>query len=320
MRLFIFISFLSILNFCDPQIVCSQWKQSEATGLHNGDVSCFATDGDKQFAGTWGDGVFLSGTSGSAWMQTNVSVASVDVNSLAVINHETDKEEIVAATNGGIYVSTNSGADWIQKNNGLSNAFVLSLAIVRGKNGTVSFFAGTWGGGVFRSTDGGQNWSSTSSGLTNGWVFSLGATRNLSETNQTTLYAGTKDGVFLSKDNGATWLVTSLSSHNIRAILVSGTMIMAGSQDGLFTSKDHSLTWFKTSLANKSVRAILSLGANIFVGTADGIYLSNNNGSTWSTISDGLSNLNVNALAVSKGYLIAGTWGGGIWRRPLSDF
>jgi hypothetical protein len=48
-----------------------------------------------------------------------------------------------------------------------------------------------------------------------------------------------------------------------------------------------------------------------------GIFLSTNNGGSWNAI--GLTNYTVYALAESGGTVFAGTMGGGVWRRPLSE-
>ena len=64
---------------------------------------------------------------------------------------------------------------------------------------------------------------------------------------------------------------------------------------------------------------LASIGVRIFAGTyGGGVFLSTNSGSQWGTANEGLSFLNVNALAVSQENLFAGTTGG-LWKRPLSQ-
>ena len=48
-------------------------------------------------------------------------------------------------------------------------------------------------------------------------------------------------------------------------------------------------------------------------------FLSTNYGTSWTSISTGLTNNIINALAVSGTKLMAGTWGSGVWSRPLSE-
>jgi ligand-binding sensor domain-containing protein len=52
---------------------------------------------------------------------------------------------------------------------------------------------------------------------------------------------------------------------------------------------------------------------NLFVGTNNGVYLSTNNGTSWAAVNNGLSNLEVHALAVNGTNLFAGTNGGGVF-------
>ncbi|HYQ87205.1 MAG TPA: T9SS type A sorting domain-containing protein, partial [Bacteroidota bacterium] len=50
-----------------------------------------------------------------------------------------------------------------------------------------------------------------------------------------------------------------------------------------------------------------------------GVFLSTNNGTNWTTVTNGLPNTGVWSLAVSGTNLLAGTNGGGVYRRPLSE-
>jgi hypothetical protein len=50
-----------------------------------------------------------------------------------------------------------------------------------------------------------------------------------------------------------------------------------------------------------------------------GVFLSTKYGTSWTSISTGLTNNIINALAVSGTKLMAGTWGSGVWSRPLSE-
>ncbi|MGC8654760.1 MAG: T9SS type A sorting domain-containing protein, partial [Candidatus Kryptoniota bacterium] len=46
---------------------------------------------------------------------------------------------------------------------------------------------------------------------------------------------------------------------------------------------------------------------------------STNNGTSWTAVNNGLTNTNVFALAISGTNIFAGTYGSGVWRRPLSE-
>jgi len=49
------------------------------------------------------------------------------------------------------------------------------------------------------------------------------------------------------------------------------------------------------------------------------VFLSTNSGTSWTAVNTGLTNTEIRALAVSGTNLFAGTFGRGVWRRPLSE-
>jgi hypothetical protein len=60
----------------------------------------------------------------------------------------------------------------------------------------------------------------------------------------------------------------------------------------------------------------------VFAGTwGGGVHLTTDGGASWTQVNTGLLDLNVRSLCSSKGYLLAGIaqYGGGVWRRPLSE-
>jgi hypothetical protein len=132
---------------------------------------------------------------------------------------------------------------------------------------------------VYVSTNNGTSWTAASTGLTNNYVLSLAVSPN--GVGGTNLFAGTSGGVFLSTNNGTSWTAAS-------------TPFSGFSQ-------------------------MVRVGSNLFAGTYGSVFLSTNNGTSWSAVNAGLMNTNVKALAVSDTNLFAGTYYGGIWRRPLSE-
>lgn len=61
------------------------------------------------------------------------------------------------------------------------------------------------------------------------------------------------------------------------------------------------------------VYSLATSGTYLFAGTNEGVYLSTNNGTSWTAVNSGLTNLNVQYLAVSGTNLFAGTLGGGVF-------
>jgi len=49
------------------------------------------------------------------------------------------------------------------------------------------------------------------------------------------------------------------------------------------------------------------------------MFLSTNNGNSWIAVNSGLTNTVITSFLVSGGTIYAGTDGGGVWRRPISE-
>ena len=72
-------------------------------------------------------------------------------------------------------------------------------------------------------------------------------------------------------------------------------------------------------MAGFSVYSLALYGTNLFAGTInDGVFLSTNDGSTWSMVSSGITS-HITSLAVLSDNLFAGSYGFGIYRRPMEE-
>ena len=146
-----------------------------------------------------------------------------------------------------------------------------------------------------------------------GYAYCLAVSRN--GTGGTNLFAGTGFGVFLSTNDGVSWIERSagLTHTYVRALAVSpngsgGTNVFAGTYDGgVFLSTDDGTSWtaVNTGLTNTDITALAfsangSGGTNLLAGTyGDGVFLSTNNGTDWTRASTGLTNSDIRALAVA---------------------
>src|SRR3990172_1096343 len=95
------ILFIFLLYILSARISNAQWVQVP-NGIGNLAVRPLAVNGNTIFAGTSGQGVYLSTNNGSNWTQTPLN--NVDVLSLAV-----NGNNVFAGTfNNGLYLSTNN--------------------------------------------------------------------------------------------------------------------------------------------------------------------------------------------------------------------
>jgi photosystem II stability/assembly factor-like uncharacterized protein len=263
-----------------------------STGLTNTGVWTLAVVDTVLYAGTNGGGVFRSNDAGATW-----TAASDGLTNLYALSLTSDGTSLYTGTIGGVYRSDDGGMGWTLKDNGLTTVSVRSMAFIGN-----SLFAGTYGGGIFVSTDQGEHWSGASAGLTNLSILNfthIGAT----------VFAGTYGGMYYSTNAGANWKPMSLDSYAPEAP-VAADSARKNSQ-------------FQTPLDIAAPKAVYSLavtGTDLFVGTyGGGVHKSTDGGKSWTDVSTGLGDLFLNLIGVENSYLYAGTLGGEIWRRRLSE-
>jgi photosystem II stability/assembly factor-like uncharacterized protein len=173
--------------------------------------------------------------------------------------------------------------------------------------------AGTAGNGVFKFNADQGSWLPSDSGLRFGYVNSL------LEMGYHTL-AGTKDGIYVTKDDGATWQRSSKglpfqNDHfcSVNALTTIGKSILAGTTSGIFKSDDLGKTWYMTSTGLINIGAFATCNVNpnglhIFVSCDQGIYCSIDSGYTWSCTAFKAGY--ANTLLTCRQRLIAGTSNG----------
>jgi phosphodiesterase/alkaline phosphatase D-like protein len=273
----------------------AQWVQTN--GPQGGTVDCFAVAGANSFAGTAGDGVFLSTNNGTSWKAVNIGLTNTMIHTLVVSG-----PNLFAGTSGGVFLSTNNGTTWTAT--ATTNPQVFTLA-VSGPN----LFAGT-AGGVYISNNNGAGWATYTNALTNIDVRALA----ISGAN---LFAGTNgSGVFLSTNNGTSWTATATTNPTVFALAVSGTNLFAGTYGGVYMSNNNGASWstVNDSLTSPGVTSLAVSGSSLFAGTIDGgVFLTTNSGTRWTAVNSGLTNTSVLALDTSGTILFAGTGGGGVF-------
>ncbi len=128
----------------------------------------------------------------------------------------------------------------------------------------------------------------------------------------TNLFAGTNNGVFLSTNSGTNWSAIGLTGKFVTSFIVSGSNIFAGtSGSGIFLTTNNGINWTAAGLPNKVIMSFAVSGMNLFAGTGgNGVFLSTNNGTSWASVNNGLTDTIVHALAVLGTNLFAGTNGG----------
>jgi photosystem II stability/assembly factor-like uncharacterized protein len=296
--------FIVLSNAC-MQTARAQWVQTN--GPFGRTVFSLAVSGSNIFAGT-DSGVFLSTNYGTNWTAVNSGLTNTDVRALAVID-----SNIFAGTYGGVFLSTDTGTSWTTVNSGLgANTHVYSFG-VSGSN----IFVATDSRGVLFSTNIGTSWTQVK-GFVNPYTVSLAVSGS-------NILVGTYGGVFLSTDTGTSWtqVTTGLAeSYLVYSFAFSDSNIFAGTEKGIILSTDTGTSWTAVNSdlpVNTHVYSFGVSGSSIFAGTDSGVFLSTDNGANWAAINSCLMYTDIRSLAVIDSNIFAGTYGGGVWRMPLSE-
>jgi len=289
----------------DSDTCYSQWVQRNITGAN--EILSFASNTNSIFAGTSGQGLFISTNNGIDWSSLNSGLTNLNVFSILI----QDSLSMYLGTYGGVFKSTNNGINWVTYSNGITD---LNVRVVKVLNSIM--YAATYGG-VFKSTNNGLNWSSSSSGISNIHIWcitSLGSN----------VFCGTEGGgIFKSTNSGTNWVSsnTGLTNYDVRDIYSDGTNLYAGTYGGVFISTNSGQNWtaINGGLTLSAYRIIKS-NQNLFAATTTGIFLSTNNGTNWILKNQGFTTVPlVNLVYIKDNLIFAGTSGQSVWSRLYSE-
>jgi hypothetical protein len=142
----------------------------------------------------------------------------------------------------------------------------------------------------------------------------------------TSLFAGTASGIYISTNNGGSWIPSDsgMTFIGVTTFALFGTNLYAGiAYGGIDRSTDNGKSWTQVNAGleallnhsfvtyNSTANSFAVLGGNLFVGfNSGGVFRLTSSGTGWTPVNSGLGNASVNALAVLSGNLIAGTSNG----------
>ncbi|HEX9828671.1 MAG TPA: T9SS type A sorting domain-containing protein [Bacteroidota bacterium] len=300
------IAFLSLSHgFAQAPIT---WEHPN--GPYGGVIYSLVDDGEgRLFAGTEGDGIFMSEDNGETWVETNVGITNFIVYTLAV----NQQGQVFAGTEGGgIFRLNTGGTSWIAVNNGLltpggAPAVVNSIAF----NDSGHVFAGLLFRGIYRSTDNGESWTEINTGLgDNIDIFALAVNEN------NELFASTLvGGVYCSTDNGDSWSARGLNNERIYTFL---TLPNGEIFAGRFRSTNNGVSWAQTSPVGITPGTFWSLlrtaGGAVYASTSTGVY-EFTAPSTWTEVGAGLPDMAAfSIIQHTGGDYFVGTGGRGVYK------
>lgn len=300
---------------------CETWEAVDmGTPINNVTALATAPNGDLYaateyvFGTTLTIAVYRSTDEGLTWTWASNGLSAVYLQSIVV---NSTGYVFVGSDGGGVFRSTNDGLSWtrVYGDPNTPEAHVSSLIV----NSDGHIFVASWLG-VARSTDDGNTWQQLNLGLSEPYVRSL----SVSPTGHI-FGAAWSEGIIRSTNNGDTWslVYSGVNDHTV-FVAPNGYVFFAEEWNTGGTvrrSTDNGSTWSVVLDLPPSgqfqIRAFsaLSDGTILMSYSEDGVRLSTDNGTTWQRKNNGLRALSIqNFLLDQSGYVIAGTFGAGIFR------
>ena len=241
------------------------------------------------------DGVFRSTDKGNSWSLNGPRNQDVSA------SIELPSGTILAGSLGSrIFTSVNAGLSWQQSAAGTVADYVYSFLLYGAK-----VLAST-DQGLFSSNDEGQHWTNISSSQVSGSAFAVTSTPDGA------LFIATNFGVYASRDGGASWGPSGLSSSRVNSLVSdpAGNLYAATSIDGIFVSSDGGGTWSSRGLVRNDIQSLaVNSRGEIFVGVYGGIFKSTDLPNGWGMVP--FTNDYVYALSVNSfDQVYAGTLSG----------
>ncbi len=325
-------TFLRILffSFLITQICFAQWmkigldgKSAKDITIHNSIIFVVTSDSGKLFRST---------DNGTNWT-TLVELGVIDIDGSPSRDVFMLKDSINNSGPKQLFHSIDAGNTWIYLNliEQIPNIYNISgpYSVKVNPTGTIFCMYVETGPHVYQSqiaqsTDNGLLWART--GISGGLVYDFRG-NSVITSGWGACDMGPFYSIYLSDDSGLQWSELGLAPlGQVRVstlkLCLNGD-ILAGICDvwawGLFISDDSCNSWVQVStISPKCGLSIKSSG--MLVGTDSlGIFLFAENGDSLGSFNEGLTNLNVQSIAIdTNDYVYIGT-DDGIWRRPLSE-
>lgn len=287
------------------------------TGFAPLDVGALAIDPGTPstlIAGTRFSEIFKSTDGGTSWYPVTAGGYSAGLQVFAIQYDPSNSKTVYAASTLGLLKSADGGESWVT----FGNAGVSFSTLMVDPSSPSTLYAGNQtGSGIYRSTDGGSHWSAIRVGLPPppapfSGSFALINSLAQDRSSSSTLYAATYgNGVFVSRDGGATW---SAAANGLRDTVVFAVLAPAGSGfvyagtqgDGVFRSADRAQSWTSSSTGlNASIVYSLAADASspgtLYAGTTDGVRKSSDGGASWQPSVNGISDVPIVDLAAAPG-------------------
>jgi photosystem II stability/assembly factor-like uncharacterized protein len=310
----------TIIFLCLFKLPFAQWVQVYTL------PSCpfsIVSSGDKIFACTVVNGIYISTDMGMTFTQSNTGLNDSSTRDVIVRD-----SLLLVGTRTGVYRSIDYGVSWNRSGTEIPANIQSNVGelIFRGD----SVLVATWGNGIFLSLDFGLSWTTINNGIEDLYldcIFEHGGR----------IFAGspTGGGIIETDDFGQTWVTRNQgvprmwADPNKYVIITSfsniGDIIFASTRGaGVLRSDDHGLSWIEIPTPNYHIwRTLTSDFSLLTCHDGTGVLKTDDLGTTWTDMSEGLAlytpDASIRSISKINDYIYIGTWSEKLYRRPIDE-
>jgi photosystem II stability/assembly factor-like uncharacterized protein len=265
-------------------------------------------------------GIFIL-SSASSTLTPNYSDSEIGLPiSIEIRNVSNNGLNWYLATNQGVYhADALQPVEWTAINTGLTQFDTHVVVALQD-----DLILGTQEEGVFKSSTLNYDWASNNigtHGITNIRVHSVAGLGD------TVTATATEKGIAISMESGINPLLRNngLTDYlNVNDLVFAGDFLVAGTQNaGVFITEDLGLNWqaINTGLLTPSIKKVFYSNGNIYaIGDNGKIYKSSLSTINWVEYMTGIpDDLQVTSMTFYSNWLYAGTYGGGVYAKTLSE-
>lgn len=238
--------------------------------------------------------IFSSTDLGENWISLEDSNMSINYSNNILIKNDT----IIFYSEGNqIHRSYDEGQSWIKINELFQNVPINTIYLDPKNN----LYAANDMSKIFKSTDDGNSWENIDNNYVSSGISSI-------IKDSVNLYVGTSWGIYKTTNDGNSWYNYSngLISKQVSCLSICGGKITAGTYGGgVYVLNENTNEWEPKMIGIQATRIndiIINSENNVLAGT-DGMGIHralNNDPLTWEIKNNGLSDLYVKSLAISK--------------------
>ncbi|HTZ60695.1 MAG TPA: hypothetical protein VMB49_21440 [Acidobacteriaceae bacterium] len=285
----------------------TEWKRMTGPDVIVNDVYVDPKNSQHVLLATDRSGVLESDDAGASFKASNTGFTQRQVATI-LVDTKSPQTILAGVVNdkiyGGVFVSHDDGATWTQQSNGLQGRDVFDLSESDG--GVI--LAGT-NSGIFRwdGTTWQQDGKIVKPEKKTKYVIHKGRRAKEETTvmvpdgqievkvhdvdaSGSVWYAATANGVYASKDQGATWVGGPvLGKAEYRAVAASGSTVIAAQRTALAWSEDGGTTWQSMPMPQKLtwMQSITLAGnGSLWVGGREGVFYTDDRGQSWKDVSN----------------------------------